>query len=85
MIELNEKDVKAVARYRFWSKYQWRAAGGLVFVLVTVFVTGFLTNFDWLPGIVAFVLFIAGFIWIYLKQGKWERKFVEEWKSQKLG
>ncbi|KKL62357.1 hypothetical protein LCGC14_2185950, partial [marine sediment metagenome] len=23
MIELDEKDIKAVARSRFWTKYQW--------------------------------------------------------------
>ena len=61
MIELNEKDIKAVARSRFWTKYQWWFVGFLVLLVAAMLVPMLLTNSAWAPVVSIVVVFAAGF------------------------
>jgi len=84
MIELNEKDIKAVARSRFWTKYQWWFVGFLVLLVIAVFASSILINFVWAPILSIVVLFTTGFIWMYKAQSRYEKKLVESWKEQTM-
>ncbi len=79
MIELSESDIKAVARDRFWSKYRWWAFGYLALMIAAVGTVFVLPN--WVAVVAVAILYIAGIIWGWLAQRRWERKLVNEWKS----
>jgi len=80
LTEFSEKDIKAIARNRFWAKYQWGFIAAL-FVLTAVLVFVELLLPFWVSCI-PIVIFIGLIIWAGVLQRKWEKELVNEWKNQ---
>jgi len=86
MIELDEKDVKAVANSRFFWKYKWWILGITLSILIVMPLVGLTSNPEsWtrflicIPGSVYF-----GSVILYLiKSTKAEKALIEEWKKEK--
>lgn len=81
MIELTERDIKAVARFRFIGKYQWWMLGFLAVLLITMLIVGAYVDKTWLTFLIPMLFFVGGFSWFWRQQDKWERSLVNEWKK----
>ena len=79
MIELNERDVKAVANSRFWHKYRWKMSGVLIGGLVLGIVLAVVTKSMF--GLLPLVAVLAAAVWLVVQASRYEKELVKEWKK----
>lgn len=88
MIDLDRKDIKAVASGRFTRRWRWHLLGYLIFCMILLGGLGFLvssyecgnlvSNIVFLP----LVLILGGFGFWSWKLDKAEKRLVKEWEGE---
>jgi len=90
MIELDKKDVKAIARSRLYRRKKWKflmsAPFGALVVLFIVDWTTEVSNYWFVLAITAVAVYLLGLIiWYSRKEKKVEGELVREWKKKEEG
>lgn len=83
-IELNEKDVRAIASNRFFRKWRWWMVGSItIVVVVSLGLMLTLTSGSWTDWFffTPLLLLLGGVIWVSVLEEKAKKALVEEWKS----
>jgi len=85
MIELDEKDVKAIASSRLSRKYKWWISGLLLSSPIGLIGVGLLSSIKSWPSFLVFipgVFFLGLGIFYYIVTSKAEKALVKEWKKE---
>ena len=87
MIELDEKDIKVVARGRFVTKYEKQLIAILIGTLAAIIGLVLLTDrFEVISSYIAFIPVVGLFgylVWYVRQIYKAEKELVEQWKQDK--
>lgn len=84
MIELDERDIKAVASNRLFRKHKWRMLGVVVIGLVMIIALGLAAEGTWAywPSYgVCLVYWVGALMWYARIEGKAQRNLLGEWRK----
>jgi len=83
MIELDEKDVRAVASRRYWARLDYRKVAGCFLLLLAVAI-----GLVWLPrpwdyfALVPMLVAVGWFIWWGIGEKRAKEELVRKWKEE---